>query len=206
VGVTIPLSSARENRLAEVRVRSYIRSLFTPSAISQLIKVSLVGVVNTVVSLALFNAFLSLFGGTKVADEGFNWEQFWAIALAFLIATFVSYLLNRRWTFKLAEPGDMRRETAHFVGINIAAWFATQFIVSGADWVWGPLTRTEQNGFYLLASALIIVPKFAGYRDIVFRKAISAKAAAALLPTEALCPDSERVHAHLPQRGEGEAA
>ena len=101
----------------------------------------------------------------------------------------------------------MRRETANFVGINVAAWFATQFIVSGADWVWGPLTRTQQNGFYLLASALIIVPKFAGYRDIVFRKAISAKVATAdLLPAEASYPDPKRVPAHLPQRGEGEAA
>ncbi|MCP4307066.1 MAG: GtrA family protein [bacterium] len=188
-------------------MRAYIRSLFTRNAINQLIKVSLVGVVNTVVSIALFNVFLNLFGGTKDADEGFNWEQFWAVALTFLIATFVSYFLNRRWTFKLAEPGDMRRETANFVGINVAAWLATQFVVSGGDWVWGPLSRTQQNGFYLLASALIIIPKFAGYRDIVFRKAISAKVAAAdLLPAEASPPDPEGVPAHLPQRGEGEAA
>ncbi len=188
-------------------MRSYVRSLFTPSAIGQLIKVSLVGVVNTVVSLALFNIFLNLLGGTKTFDDGFNWEQFWAIALSFLIATFVSYLLNRRWTFQLAAAGEMRRETIHFVGINVGAWFATQLIVNGADWLWGPLTRTEQNLFYLLASALIIIPKFAGYRDIVFRKAIDAKTkAVSSLPAEALDPDREGISAHLPQSGEGEAA
>ncbi len=156
-------------------MKNYVRTLFTPHAIGQLIKVSLVGVVNTLVSLALFNVFLNLLGGTKTVAAGFNWEQFWSIALSFLIATFVSYLLNRRWTFQLSGPGELRRETVHFVGINIAAWVATQVIVNGADWAWGPLTRMQQNSFYLLASALIIIPKFAGYRDIVFRRAIEAK-------------------------------
>lgn len=160
---------------------NYIRSLFTPSAIKQLIKVSLVGVVNTILTFILFNLFLGLLGGTKTTDEGFNWEQFWSIAFSFVIGTFVSYLLNRRWTFDLSEPGDLRRETMHFVGINVAAWAATQLIVGGADAVWGPLTRTEQNFFYLLASALIILPKFAGYRDVVFRKAIDAQADTARL-------------------------
>ena len=134
---------------------------------------SIVGVANTIVSFTLFNLFLGLLGGTKTVDEGFNWEQFWSIALSFLIATFVSYLLNRKWTFQLSGSGNMRRETVHFVGINIAAWAVTQGIVGGADWLWGPLTRIEQNLYYLLASGLIILPKFAGYRDIVFRKAIA---------------------------------
>jgi putative flippase GtrA len=156
---------------------AYIRSLFTPAAINQLIKVGIVGVANTIVSFTLFNLFLGLFGGTKTVDEGFNWELFWAIALSFLLATFVSYLLNRRWAFQLSDSGEMRRETLHFVGINIAAWAITQGIVGGADFVWGPLTRMEQNLFYLFASGLIILPKFAGYRDIVFRKAIDAREA-----------------------------
>ena len=159
-------------------MKSYLKSLFTPTAIRQLVKVGLVGVVNTVVSFTLFNIFLGVLGGTKTVDEGFNWEQFWSIALSFLIASFVSYALNRRWTFQLSESGDMRRETTHFVAINVAAWAVTQAVVGGADWIWGPLTRLQQNLFYLLAAGLIILPKFAGYRDIVFRKAIDAQAEA----------------------------
>ncbi|MDJ0923854.1 MAG: GtrA family protein [Acidimicrobiia bacterium] len=171
-------------------MKDYVKSLFTPTAIRQLVKVGLVGVVNTVVSFTLFNIFLSLLGGTKTTDEGFNWEQFWSIALSFLIATFVSYMLNRRWTFELSEPGEIRRETTRFVGINIVAWAMTQMIVGGADWVWGPLTRTEQNFFYLLASGLIILPKFAGYRDIVFRRAIDAQAMAAIEEKEMVAADA----------------
>lgn len=157
-------------------MKNYVKSLFTPEAIRQLIKVGLVGVFNTIVSFALFNLFLSMLGGTKSVDEGFNWEQFWAIALSFLIGTVVSYLLNRRWTFELSDqPDELRRESTHFVLINFAAWAFTQFIVGSADWIWGPLTRFQQNFFYLGASGLIIIPKFAGYRDIVFRKAIDAQ-------------------------------
>ncbi len=159
-------------------MKNYIKSLFTPEALRQLAKVGLVGVVNTVVSFVLFNVLLIVLGGTKTIDEGFNWEQFWSIALSFLIATFVSYILNRRWTFRLSEPGELRRETANFVAINVVAWIVTQAVVGGADWVWGPLTRAEQNVFYLLAALLIIVPKFAGYRDVVFRNAIDRRTAA----------------------------
>lgn len=157
-------------------MKNYIKSLFTPSAKQQLIKVGLVGIVNTVISFSLFNALLSLLGGTKTVDEGFNWEQFWSIAISFIIATMVSYVLNRRWTFELTSAGDAGRETTHFFAINVAAWAVTQAVVGGADWLWGPLTRLGQNVAYLAAAVVIIVPKFAGYRDIVFRKAIDAKA------------------------------
>ena len=97
-------------------------------------------------------------------------------------------MLNRRWTFRLSEPGEMRRETANFVAINVVAWFVTQAVVGGADWLWGPLTRLEQNFFYLLAAVLIIVPKFAGYRDIVFRKAIDRQEMRAIEALEEVEP------------------
>ncbi len=161
-------------------MKDYVRSLFVDGAINQLVKVGLVGVVNTVVSFALFNVFLTILGGTKTVDEGFNWEQFWSIAISFAIATLVSYVLNRRWTFELTEKGDARRETMHFFAINFVAWAVTQAFVGGADLLWGPLSRTAQNVAYLAAAAVIVVPKFAGYRDIVFRKAIDAQAGSGL--------------------------
>ena len=159
-------------------MKTYLQSLFTPTAVRQLFKVGLVGVVNTIVSFTLFNLFLKALGGTKAIDEGFNWEQFWSIAVSFVIATFVSYALNRRWTFELSESGEIRRETAHFFAINLGAMAITQLVVNGADWFWGPLSLLQQNVFYLLAAVLIILPKFAGYRDIVFRQAIDAQAEA----------------------------
>jgi putative flippase GtrA len=157
-------------------LKNYIKSLFTPTALQQLVKVGLIGVVNTIVSFTLFNVFLSVLGGVKTVDEGFNWEQFWSVALSFIIATFVSYLLNRRWAFALRDSGDAARETAHFFAINLVAWAITQAFVSGADVLWGPLSRLGGNVAYISAALVIIIPKFAGYRDIVFRKAIDEQA------------------------------
>ncbi len=74
------------------------------------------------------------------------------------------------------------------------AWAVTQGVVGGADWMWGPLTRPQQNLFYLAASVVIILPKFAGYRDIVFRKALDSR----VLPGEAPEPDLDGVATHLP--------
>lgn len=164
-------------------MKSYVKSLFTPTAIRQLAKVGLIGVVNTVVSFSLFNIFLTVLGGVKKVDEGFNWEQFWSVALSFAIATFVSYVLNRRWAFSLKDPGDAKRETTNFFAINLVAWAVTQLSVSGADVLWGPLSRLGQNIAYLAAAIVIIVPKFAGYRDIVFRKAIKAESEKGEVPT-----------------------
>ena len=51
-------------------MKKYVKSLFTPEAMVQLVKVGLVGVVNTIVSFTLFNVFLIVLGGTKTVDEG----------------------------------------------------------------------------------------------------------------------------------------
>jgi hypothetical protein len=56
------------------------------------------------------------------------------------------------------------------------AWAITQAFVSGADVLWGPLSRLGGNVAYISAALVIIIPKFAGYRDIVFRKAIDEQA------------------------------
>ena len=178
-------------------LKSYIASLFTSTAVQQMMKVGVVGVLNTVVSFAVFNLLLTVLGGTKPVDEGFNWEQFWAIAFSFMVATAFSYVVNRRWTFGLAGRNLMRRESARFLAINVGAWALTQVVVGGADALWGPLTRLGQNIAYLAAGVAIIVPKFAGYRDVVFRKSIDiATAIEDSFPAQASPPDAESVAGH----------
>lgn len=138
-------------------------------ALNQFIRVGIVGIFNTILSFSLFNLFLVVFG---VA-----W--FWSVAAAFAIATFVSYLLNRRWTFRLEDGRVSARETASFYMINIAAWAVTEATLWVSDVIWGPLTSVQANVAYLAASVLILIPKFASYRDVVFGRAIRAKAAGA---------------------------
>ncbi len=142
-------------------MKNYVRSLVTREAAGQFVKVGVIGVFNTVVDFGLFNVF-------RAAQVPRNW----AIALAFGIATFVSYRLNRRWSFQLTDGHVRIREALNFYIINAVSLAVTFLVVEAADVLFGPLSLLGENLAKVAAVLIILVPKFAGYRDIVFRHAI----------------------------------
>ena len=144
-------------------MNSYLKTFLNRESASQFIKVGTIGLLNTVVDFSLFNML-------RVGGVPRNW----AITVAFAVATFVSYLLNRRWSFKLTDGRVSLRETINFYAINIVAWLVTIGIVQIAEWLFGPLSLLGENVAKFAAVVVILIPKFAGYRDIVFRKALSA--------------------------------
>ena len=154
-------------------MKRYLQSFFTREAFAQFLKVGLVGIANTVVSFAIYNLLLVVFKATD--GEGNGLKLFWAVTIAFALSTFMSYLLNRRWTFQLTDGRVSGRETVRFYLVNLVAWGLTTLCVNGADAIWGPLDRLGANVAFLAAALVIIIPKFAGYRDIVFRRAIDAR-------------------------------
>lgn len=141
---------------------NYLKTFMTTETASQFVKVGTIGILNTVVDFGLFNIL-------RVGGMSRNW----AITVAFAVATFVSYLLNRRWSFKLTDGKVSLRETVNFYAINIVAWLVTILIVALIDWLFGPLSLFGENVAKLLAVFVILIPKFVGYRDIVFRKALT---------------------------------
>ena len=145
-------------------MKNYLKSFANRQSLVQAIRVGLVGVFNTIVSFALFNVFLT-----------FRWSWFWAITVSFALTTFMSYLINRRWTFELKGGRVSGRETAAFFGVNILAYFASVAIVWIADTLFGPLSRLGYNLALIVAAGLLILPKLAGYRDIVFSRALDDK-------------------------------
>jgi len=153
-------------------MRRYLRSFANGESLLQVVKVGLIGVVNTVVSIGLFRILLIVMGGEAARTDGFDLRLFLATAISFGLTTLLSYVLNRRWTFALEDPTGTRRETVRFFAINGVAWAITQAIVSGANIFWGPLTDNQATIAYIAAAGVIILPKFAGYRDLVFRKAL----------------------------------
>ncbi len=142
-------------------MRRYLASFMTKEAFSQFIKVGLVGVANTIVSFALFNLFLWM-----------GWWSVAAVSVAFAITTFMSYLLNRVWAFEIKDGKVSSSETVRFYLINVAAWAGTAGTMWLAEALIGPLSTIAANVVYLITSIVILVPKFASYRDIVFGKAI----------------------------------
>jgi len=147
-------------------VNQYVASFLNRKSFDQFVKVGLVGVLNTAVSFALFNLFLI----------GFDWSSVLSVTVAFAITTFLSYVLNRMWTFELRDGKVSGKETVQFYLVNGAAWAATAGMMWLAETFFGPLSKLAANGVYLFASIVILLPKFASYRDIVFGKALAEEA------------------------------
>ena len=142
-------------------MKNYLRTFATRDAGRQITKLAVVGIGNTLIDFALFNVLRS--SGVSL---------FWSITIAFGVATFASYVVNRRWTFELSHNSGGARETLNFYLVNAVAWGATILIVTAADAAFDGLSRIEENVAKLFAAGIILVPKFASYRDVVFRKAI----------------------------------
>jgi putative flippase GtrA len=142
---------------------TYLKSFVNRETLSQIIRVGFIGGFNTVVYFVLLNVFLDAFG------------RFWAVTGAFVLATALSYVLNRRWSFQI-EDGSVgsAKETATFFIVNLVAWSVTIIVMEFANAQWGPLTRIEVNLAAMVAAGFIVLPKFAAYRDVVFKKSLEA--------------------------------
>lgn len=142
-------------------MKNYLKTFANRESMNQAIKVGIVGVFNTVVSFSLFNVFRV----TGASPQ-------WSLAISFGLTTFVSYLINRRWTFELKDGKVSGRETLSFFGVNTVAYAASAVIMALAQVSFGPLSRLGENLVLVVAAGLLILPKLAGYRDIVFGRAL----------------------------------
>jgi len=154
-------------------MKNYLKSFANSESMVQVVKVGIIGVLNTIVSLLLFSVLLVALGGEAERTDGFDLSVFLATTIAFALTTLMSYMLNRKWTFQLDQATGGRGETAKFFAINGVALLVTNVVVSGANAIWGPMSDNGLRIAYIGAAILIILPKFAGYRDVVFKKAMT---------------------------------
>lgn len=173
---------------------AYLRSFLNRQGAGQMAKLAIIGVGNTAVDFAVFNAFPA------------SVPLFWRVTIAFAVATEVSYLLNRRWTFQLRGGGGLWRETTVFFLVNGVAWAATVAIVVGAEAVLGDLSRLEENMAKLAAGILILLPKLASYRDLVFRRSLERRSGSGPAPEGGAAPEQGGVPPHLPDGPGGDPA
>lgn len=137
----------------------------TAESLGQFVRLSLVGGFNTIVDFTIFNLLLLAMPDTR-------WESSLAVTIAYVAATAISYVLNRRWTFRLDHSWGSSRETGAFYVVNSLALAATLAIMEGSQVLWGPLTVMGQNIAKVAAVGVVLFPKFAGYRDVVFRRSL----------------------------------
>jgi len=143
-------------------VRNYLKTLVHREALTQMVKLGFIGGFNTVVTLGLSLGFRK----AGLLDE-------LAVALAWIIGTLLSYFLNRRWTFSLETRSVNVRETSHFFVVNIVAGALTVGFVFLAGRLRGELSDVEFLGAQIVAAAIIVIPKFAAYRDVVFKRSLT---------------------------------
>lgn len=143
-------------------MRNYLKSFATRESARQVMVMGVIGVVNTIVDFALFNVFRWL-----------GWQLYVALTVAFVLATGVSFILNRRITFGMRATGARAGEGVGFLVLNVVALAATAGIVWAAESLFGPLTPLGENLAKLVAAFVILLPKFAALRDVVFRKALA---------------------------------
>jgi putative flippase GtrA len=128
----------------------------------QFLRLGVIGGLNTVVYFVLLNVLFSVVG----------LSDFWSVTWAFVLATGLSYFLNRRWTFQIKKGKGSLRESLVFYVVNLAAWGATVGMVELAEKLFGTSTALQINLASLAATAIILIPKFASYRDLVFKKSL----------------------------------
>ena len=144
-------------------MRGYLKSFVTRETLGQIIRVGVIGGFNTVVYFVVLNLMRWTVG----------LSSFMSVTIAFAVGTALSYVMNRRWSFQIADGsvGSMRESTFFFV-VNIIAWLATTVVVQFSERTWGPLGPVGLNAAAVVATGFVILPKFAAYRDLVFKRSL----------------------------------
>ena len=70
------------------------------------------------------------------------------------LTTFISYLINHRWTFALKDGKVSGRETASFVGVNAVAYAVSAGIMAVTQRWFGPLSRLGEDFVLILTGFL----------------------------------------------------
>lgn len=135
--------------------------------IFQIIKFSLVGAVNTIIDLGIFNLLMFASG----ISSGIFYSFFKAIS--FTVAVVNSYFMNRYWTFD-AEGMARSKEFSKFFLISAVGFIinvgSASLIVTFVPNFLGVAPQIWGNTGALAGTLLGLAWNFLGYRFVVFKK------------------------------------
>ncbi|MGI5247255.1 GtrA family protein [Dactylosporangium sp. CA-139066] len=178
-----------------MRLASSLRDRYIPeryrSLATELFKFAAVGGINTVIDFALVNALLFI-GPLK------------AKIVAAVVATTVSYVLNRQWTYSQRDRSSVRREYILFFALNGVGLFIQEAVLAVAKY---GLHFSESNSgdrlAFNIANAagigLAMIFRFWAYRTWVFTASAEEREIEALevafSDTSAIVPDERQMEA-----------
>ena len=140
--------------------------------VPELLKFCVVGGIGAVIDL----------GGAAVLHGGFHVEALEAKAISTVIATVLTYLGSRFWTFKHRENQALGREVAIFVVLNVIGLLIAEAVIAIVTYGLGLHSQLEYNAASVLGTGLATIFRYFAYRQWVFTAPVEESA---LAPTAA---------------------
>jgi putative flippase GtrA len=128
-------------------------------------KFGMVGIVSTILTIAVQNALYKNVGPTT------------SVVLANAIATCFAYLGNRYWAFKHRKTTNMRRETVLFVFFNVAGTLIQAAFVDFNHYLLHNTDRLSYNIATVIGIGVATLFRLFCYRKFVFNEVPGSGAA-----------------------------
>jgi putative flippase GtrA len=133
----------------------------------EMLKFGIVGGIGSVVDL----------GGTAVLHSEYHVGPLVSKAVAVTLATVVTYLGSRFWTFKERENHSARREAVLFIVLNVVGLLIAEAVIGFVTYVMGLHGKLEFNAASVLGTGLGTIFRFYAYRKWVFLAPAEAETA-----------------------------
>ena len=139
----------------------------TRSHFVQIFRFGVVGIINTVVDLAVLNILIF------VAHTGQTGTMFAVFkTIAFVCAVLNSYFLNRSWTFRRADDKHHLVEGAQFLFISLLGAIVnvgtSSYVATYMNPIWGIHAKAWPSFAALVGTAFSLGFNFIGYKFWVF--------------------------------------
>jgi putative flippase GtrA len=147
--------------------------------IPELLKFGVVGGIGAVIDL----------GGAAVLHGKFHVEALEAKAISTVIATVLTYLGSRFWTFKHRENQALGRELALFIVLNVIGLVIAEAVIAVVTYGLGRHSQLEYNAASVVGTGLATIFRYFAYRRWVFTAPAEGSALASSTPEAEPFPD-----------------
>jgi len=145
----------------------------------ELIKFGVIGGIGTVIDL----------GGAGLLHGRYHVEPLAAKAASVTLATALTYLGSRFWTFRHRENQAMHREAVLFFVLNIAGLIIAEAMIGLVTYVMGLRGTLEYNAASVIGTGIGTIFRFYAYRKWVFLAPAQAPVAEVAAPAAPAVPD-----------------
>ena len=124
----------------------------------EMLKFGIVGGLGTVIDL----------GGAALLHSSYHVEPLAAKAVSVTLATVLTYLGSRFWTFRERENQSVRREAALFIVLNVVGLLIAEAVIGLVTYVMGLHSQLEYNAASFIGTGFGTIFRFWAYRKWVF--------------------------------------